>query len=76
MEFSTYIMELINNGLFPIAMCGGLIYVIIQTSKAYREDIARMNEQHDKETKDFTTALNNNTLALQKLTEKIERIDK
>lgn len=60
------IMELINNGLFPIAMCGGLIYVLIKIFTAYRED-------H----KAITDAVNNNTLSMQRLCDKLDvMIDK
>ena len=36
-----------------------------------REDIDKLNEQHQQEMKEVTTALNNNTLALQKLSDVI-----
>lgn len=71
MEITQYIMELINNGLFPICCCGGLLYVIYILFTAYRTDIKKLNEQHEQETKDFTNALNKNTLALNKLCEKL-----
>ena len=54
-------MNLINNGLFPIAMCGGLVYVLVAIFKAYRED-------H----KAIVDAVNNNTLTMQKLCDKID----
>ena len=54
-------LNLINNGLFPIAMCGGLIYVVITLFKAYRED-------H----KAITDAVNNNTLTMQKLCDRLD----
>lgn len=57
------IMNLINNGLFPIAMCGGLIYVLVKIFDAYKEDHKAMVE-----------AVNNNTLTMQKLCDRIENL--
>lgn len=73
MDISKYIMELINNGLFPIACCGGLLYALITIFKAYRDDIKKLNDQHEQETKDFTKALNSNTMALNKLCDRLEK---
>lgn len=69
------VMDLINNGLFPIACCGGLVYIISLLFKSYREDIKKMTEQHEQETKDFTSALNKNTNAITKLTERLGGAD-
>lgn len=66
MDILSYIMELINNGLFPIACCVGLCYIVIMLFKSYREDTAKMSES-------FTTALNKNTNAITKLCEKLEK---
>ena len=38
-----------------------------------REDIDKLNAQHQQEMKEVTTALNNNTLALQKLSDVISK---
>lgn len=64
MDILTYVMELINNGLFPIACCVGLCYIVIFLFKSYREDTKRMSES-------FTTALNKNTNAITKLCERL-----
>lgn len=64
--------EIISTVGFPIVcfiMCG--YYV------KYREDknddkFDKLNTQHDEEMKQVVAALNNNTLALQKLTDKLE----
>lgn len=73
MDITKYIMELINNGLFPIACCGGLLYIISLLFKSYRDDIKKLNEQHENETKDFISALNKNTIALNKLCDKLDK---
>lgn len=61
------IVTVITNLGFPIAVCVMLMWYI-------RELI----NKHETETKEFTEALNNNTLALQKLCDKldVERINK
>lgn len=72
MDIMKYVMELINNGLFPIACCGGLIYVILKLFTSYRDDLKKLNEQYDNQTKEFVSALNKNTIALNKLCEKLD----
>lgn len=66
------ISELITTVGFPIVcflMCGWYV--------KYREDkndekLDKINSLHDDETKRMTDAVNNNTLALQKLADKLE----
>lgn len=55
------IVTVITNLGFPIAVCVMLMWYI-------RELI----NKHETETKEFTEALNNNTLALQKLCDKLD----
>lgn len=65
------ISEIISTIGFPIVcfiMCGWYV--------KYREDkndekIDKLNTMHDDESKQMVSALNNNTLALQKLTDKL-----
>lgn len=73
MDISKYIMDLINNGLFPIACCGGLLYALIMVFKAYRDDIKKLNTQHETEIKDFTKALNQIYIALNKLCDRLDK---
>ena len=63
MEWTDIVMQLISNGLFPIVVCGGLSYFIINLFKAYRED-------H----KETTEALKNNTESMTKLADKLDVI--
>lgn len=63
--------DIISTVGFPIVcfiMCGWYV--------KYREDrndekIDKLNKMHDDESKQMVSALNNNTLALQKLTDKL-----
>lgn len=63
------IVSIITTVGFPIVMCGGMAWYVKYITDRNREDIAAERAQHDAEMKDVTTAINNNTLALQKLTD-------
>lgn len=54
------ITTLITTVGFPIAMCIALLWYIVQ-----------QNKEHKLETSEFVTALNNNTLVLQKLCDRL-----
>lgn len=60
MDFNTSIQAITTVG-FPIVMCLILIWYIKEISNAHKE-----------ETKEFTTALDKNTLVLQKLCDKLD----
>lgn len=70
MDAST-ISTLITSVGFPIVCCIAMgMYVRKQTDN-YREDVKQLTEEHRNEMTEVTTALNNNTLAIQKLCDKI-----
>lgn len=56
---------------FPIGMCIIMCWYVKDTTDKHREEIKYLNEVHRGEMNDVTTALNNNTLALQSLCEKL-----
>ena len=65
------IAELISTLGFPIVcfmMCG---YYVKYREDRNDEKFDKLNDQHDEEAKRMTEALNNNTLALQKLADKL-----
>lgn len=55
------VMTAISTLGFPIVMCGALFWKML-----------RQDEQHKEEMDKLSEALNNNTLALSKLTDKLE----
>lgn len=57
----TVILQAITTVGFPIVMCLVLMWYAMKS-----------NEYHKEETKDFTDALNRNTLVLQKLCDKLD----
>ena len=67
----TQVTQMIMNVGFPIVMCGAMAWYVKDTSDKYREEVRQLNEQHNNEMQQITTALNNNTLALQRLCDKL-----
>ena len=57
----TTITQLITSVGFPIAMCIGLLYYLMKQSDIRKEETAQ-----------FTKALNDNTLVLQRLADKLD----
>ena len=66
------IIQLVGSLGFPIVACIGLgWYVKYQTDLNHKE-VSEMRKEHQDEINKVTEALNNNTLALQKLCDKLE----
>lgn len=65
-------MALISSLGFPVVACIAMgWYVKLQTTN-YREDVKQLQIQHKEEIASMTEALNNNTLVLQKLCDKLD----
>lgn len=69
--------QLISSLGFPIVACICMAIYVKEQTKNNREDVKELNAQHSKEMNAFKDeikeALNNNTIALTKLCEKLER---
>jgi hypothetical protein len=65
------ILQAVGTLGFPIVCAVAMAWYVKYTTDRNREDIDKLNEQHQQEMKEVTTALNNNTLALQKLSDVI-----
>ncbi len=69
-------VQLIGTLGFPIIACISMAIYVKEQSKNNREDVKELNAQHSKEMLEFKdeikTALNNNTIALTKLCEKLD----
>lgn len=65
------IIQLITTVGFPIVACGGMAWYVKYITDRNREDMKEERNQHDQEMQKVTDALNNNTLAIQKLTDYI-----
>lgn len=71
MDFGT-LSSFIQTVGFPAVCVVGMGYFVKYITDQHHEEIEKMNEQHRAEMSEVTTALNNNTLALQKLTDYIQ----
>lgn len=70
------IVALIDQYAFPIAACVATMgWYVKYIQDNYRKDIADISGKHKEEMDIVTQALNNNTLAIQKLTDYIESKD-
>ena len=65
------ILQAVGSLGFPIVCAIAAGWYVKYMTDRNREDIDKLNEQHQKEMKEVTAALNNNTLALQKLSDVI-----
>lgn len=65
------ISQMITSIGFPIVACGAMAWYVKDTNDKHRDEVQRLNNQHKEEMEQVTEALNNNTLALQKLCDKI-----
>ena len=57
---------------FPIVMCVMMAWYVKYTEDKHREEITGLNSAHKAEMKEVTEAINNNTLAIQHLTDFME----
>ena len=65
------ILQAVGTVGFPIVCAIAMGWYVKYVTDINREDIGKLNEQHQQEMKEVTVALNNNTLALQKLSDVI-----
>ena len=68
----TDVVQLISTVGFPIVCCVLLGWYIKYSNDKEREERAKMTEEHKAEMLGVTTAVNNNTLALQRLCDKLD----
>lgn len=70
--------QLISTLGFPIVCCVALAIYVTKITEQNREDTKELNKQHTEEMlefkEDIKEALNNNTIALNKLCEKLEKV--
>jgi len=67
------IIQIVSGLGFPVACCGVVGWYVKYISDKNREQLDKIMEQHQSEMKEVTQALNNNTLAISKLTDYMER---
>ena len=69
------IFSVIGQYAFPIIACVVMGWYVKYIQDNYRKDINEISTRHKDEMDKVTVALNNNTLAIQKLTDYIEKKD-
>ena len=67
------IMQIISSLGFPVACCIAVGWYVKYLTDKNREQLDKMSEHHREEMKEITQALNNNTLAITKLTDLIDK---
>lgn len=67
------IWSVIGQYAFPIVACVVMGWYVKYIQDNYRKDIADIGTRHKEEMDKVTQALNNNTLAIQRLTDYIEK---
>lgn len=67
------IFSMVGQYAFPIVACVVMGWYVKYIQDNYRKDISEISGRHKQEMDQLTAALNNNTLAIQKLTDYIER---
>ena len=65
------ITQLITSVGFPIVACCAAAYYIKYISNKNREEVTTLNKQHQEEMLKVTEAINNNTLVITKLCDKL-----
>ena len=63
--------QLISSIGFPIAMCVLMCYYIKYTQDNYRSDVNDLNEKHKEESTKLVQAINNNTIVIKELSERL-----
>jgi len=56
---------------FPIVMCGAMGWFVKDQTDKHREEMTQERAAHQEELSTMTEAINNNTLAIQRLTDYI-----
>lgn len=74
MDFASILQAITTIG-FPIVACIGIAWFCNKVNENYRQDIKELSLQHKEEMQAMTEAVTNNTMALQKLIDKIESGD-
>lgn len=69
----TNIVSIISSVGFPIVACLGLGWYVKYMTDNNNKEVAEMRKEHQEEIGKVTEALNNNTLALQRLCDKIDK---
>ena len=68
---ATQIVQIVSTLGFPIAMCLLFFWYITKRDEQHSEEIKAIQEEHREEAVKMTEAINNNTLVVQRLLDKM-----
>lgn len=68
----TTLAQLIGTLGFPVIACCAMAYFFAKVNDNYRTDIKELQSNHKEEIAKMTEAINNNTLVIQKLVDKMD----
>lgn len=66
-------IQLISSVGFPIVACLGMGWYVKYQTDSYKEEVKEMRKEHKEEIGKMSEALNNNTEALIRLTDKLDK---
>ena len=72
MDFNS-VAQIIGTLGFPIVACCAMAYFFARVNDNYRNDIKEIQSSHKEEIAGMTVAINNNTLVIQKLVDRMDR---
>lgn len=67
------LIELLKTFGFPVFACIAMAFYVKYISENYRKDFNSLHELHREESLKFVESLNNNTLVIQKLCDKLDK---
>lgn len=67
------VVQIISTLGFPIAMCVGACFFIKYQFDSNSKAMEDLRKEHKEEIKQMTDAINNNTLVIQKLVDKLDK---
>lgn len=73
---STQIINVVQSIGFPIVMCGAMGWFVFYMFNKNNEQVQKIQEQHQEEIQELQQAIDNNTLALTKVIDAINNINK
>ena len=71
METLNALATLLGNGFFPIIVCSIMFWYIYKKDAQTRDAMKEMNANHKEEITELRKSIDNNTLVVQKLVDKI-----
>ena len=66
------ILSIVGQYAFPIVACIAMAWYVKDQSDKNRQQLSKIMDDHKTEVKEITIAINNNTLALQRLSDHME----